>query len=138
MIRYLPVVLELGIVIYCLVDISQADRTRVRNLPKGWWIVLVIVVPLLGGLAWLLGGRPQRPPQGGTPLPRRPGPVAPEDDPEFIARLRQSNSEHEHLLRQWEDELRSREQRLQRPPRDAPPPDGGSDDPPAGSPPTGG
>jgi hypothetical protein len=39
-------------------------------------------------------------------------PRAPDDNPEFLAKLKKDNSDHERLLRTWEDDLRRREEQL--------------------------
>ena len=123
--------------LYCIFDAITTDAALVRNLPKGFWIVLVLFVPDVGSIMWLIAGRPRaetRP--GGLPYkgnvgrpasapPRhvpgsgRRGPVAPDDDPEFLARLDRDT------LKAWEDDLRRREQRLRDAP-DEPPADEGS------------
>jgi hypothetical protein len=121
--RFLPFALELVLLVYCLIDCIQTDQSEVRNLGKGWWIVLIILFPLVGGIAWLVAGRPQRGGQrrsvpwpttqtSGFPEYERPRPVAPDDDPEFLAQMRRSDAEQERLLKQWEDDLRRREERL--------------------------
>ena len=58
MIRVLPAVLELALLVFCLIDCVQSEPGRVRNLARGWWIVLIVVIPLVGGIAWLVAGRP--------------------------------------------------------------------------------
>ncbi|MEZ0490801.1 PLD nuclease N-terminal domain-containing protein [Kineococcus sp. TBRC 1896] len=63
MIRYLPVVLELVLLVFCLLDCVQTPADRVRNLPKLAWILLIVVLPVVGGVAWLVAGRPARVPQ---------------------------------------------------------------------------
>lgn len=57
--KYLPLlipilVLELGLMIFCLVDIIRRPKTRG---PKWMWIVIVVLVNLLGPIAYLLIGR---------------------------------------------------------------------------------
>jgi hypothetical protein len=57
--KYLPllipiVLLELGLMIYCVVDIARRPKTRG---PKWMWLVIVILVNLLGSIAYLLIGR---------------------------------------------------------------------------------
>ncbi|MEO6206182.1 MAG: PLDc N-terminal domain-containing protein, partial [Mycobacteriales bacterium] len=71
------VVLELLLLFYCVLNIVTTPEDEIRNLPKLVWLVLVVILPLVGGIAWLVGGRPQRP-AGGRPVraPRRP-PAAP-------------------------------------------------------------
>lgn len=134
--RALPMLIELALLIYCLIDAIQTPSDEVRNLSKGWWIVLIVVAPLVGGIAWLVAGRPNVHRRnntwaagGGSPQYGRPGrpgpggagatgsrgrPLAPDDDPEFLAGLSQVNREHEETLRRWEDDLRRREQELRK------------------------
>lgn len=124
----------IAIWLYCLLDAATADRERVRALPKGAWIAVVLVLFIVGAVAWLVLGRPRGPeraPRLGssrrTSWPsrpsshpssgafRRPGPVAPDDDPEFLARLdREAARDHEKLLGSWEEDLRRREEELRR------------------------
>ncbi|GGI08536.1 PLD nuclease N-terminal domain-containing protein [Egicoccus halophilus] len=46
--------------LYCLLDVALSDRDEVRNLPKLVWALLVVFVVGIGGLLWLLAGRPAR------------------------------------------------------------------------------
>ncbi len=50
-------VVSVGFTVWCLVEVISTDRTRIRSLPKVAWILLVLFLPLVGGVAWLLGGR---------------------------------------------------------------------------------
>ncbi len=122
MIRFLPVVVELFLLVFCLIDAIQTPEHEVRNLPKLGWVLLIIVLPLIGGIAWLVAGRPQRAGGGQVPWPstrtagfpefERPRRPAPDDDPAFLAEMRRGNSEQEELLRRWEEDLRRRERDL--------------------------
>ncbi|WP_432513405.1 PLD nuclease N-terminal domain-containing protein [Kineococcus sp. SYSU DK001] len=60
MIRLLPFALKLAMLVFCLVDCVQTDSGRVRNLPKVTWVFLIVLLPLVGGIAWLVAGRPGR------------------------------------------------------------------------------
>ncbi|HYD10919.1 MAG TPA: PLD nuclease N-terminal domain-containing protein [Acidimicrobiales bacterium] len=75
----------LGLWLYCIFDVIATEEMLVRNLPKTLWLLLVIFVPTVGGLAWLLLGRPLnagwRP--GDTELRRPPRIRGPEDDPDW-------------------------------------------------------
>jgi hypothetical protein len=124
----------LAIWLYCLLDAATADKRRVRGLPKTAWVAVVVVTFVVGAIAWLTLGRPRGPeraPRLGasrrTSWPsrpdrfatdgtfRRPGPVAPDDDAEFLARLdREATRDHEKLLGSWEADLRRREEELRR------------------------
>ncbi|RJK96099.1 PLD nuclease N-terminal domain-containing protein [Vallicoccus soli] len=101
--RLLAAGLGLALVVYALIDCAQAPRREVRSLPKPAWFAVILLVPLVGAVAWLLAGRPR---SGPAPEPARP--VAPDDDPEFLGRLRTLDEEHEELVRRWEREERRR------------------------------
>jgi hypothetical protein len=82
--RPLSLLIVLGFMIFCLVDCFQTPEERVRNLPKALWVLLIIIVPIVGGVAWLVVGRtPVRPTGGST----RNRPVAPDDDDDFLRGL---------------------------------------------------
>lgn len=85
MLRVLPVLLVLALTITAIVECVQTPVPRL--LPRWLWFVVVVVVPVLGPLAWFALGRLPRPrgtgPSGGT----RRGPVAPDDDPSFLRQL---------------------------------------------------
>lgn len=79
--------------LYCLLDVVLSESSLVRNLPKLVWVFIVLIVPLAGGIAWLVAGRPERATAapGSTrsrPRRRRPQtPMGPDDDPGFLRRL---------------------------------------------------
>jgi hypothetical protein len=126
MLRVAPAVFELGLLVFCLIECIQAPESEIRNLPRWGWLVLIILVPLVGGIAWLVAGRPLRsarsagrpggawPSAGGGSGAGRYGaaPRGPDDDADFLANLRRADSEHEDVLRRWEDDLRHREEQL--------------------------
>lgn len=85
--------------VYCIFDAITSDAAAVRNLPKGVWVVLVIILSDIGSLLWLVAGRPQGPARslpdkGNTGIPAeydRPGravAASPDDDAAFLASLR--------------------------------------------------
>lgn len=120
-------VILLAVWLYCVLDAITADESRVRNLPKMAWILIVLLLLDLGAILWLIAGRPRGraaaiPPNGSkggrrgpiAPMTRRPA-VAPDDDPEFLAELgRRHDEEHRRMLGRWEAELRRREEELRR------------------------
>jgi hypothetical protein len=91
MIRLLPWLLSIALTIYALVDCIQTDDARIRNLPKLIWLLLVLIFPIVGPIAWFIAGRPQRGEGGGRPgrgaTHRPPPPRGPDDDPDFLRRL---------------------------------------------------
>jgi hypothetical protein len=110
--------------LFCIFDAITAEATLVRNLPKMFWIFLVIILPDVGSILWLIAGRPRAEGRaGGLPYmgnagrgarrspsahPRRSGPIAPDDDPEFLASLDRTH------LSAWEQDLKKREEDLRR------------------------
>lgn len=89
--------------IYAVVDCALFDRSRIRGLPRGWWIVVILLVPIIGGLLWFLVGR-GRPLRFGRNGGGNRRTNAPDDDPEFLRRLR-DDAEHEERIRRLEQEL---------------------------------
>ncbi len=99
-------VVPLALTIYALVDCIQTDESETRGLPKPFWVLIILFGWLPGSIAWLVAGRPRRGPAGAPRPPARA--TAPDDDPEFLARLR------EQRLKKWEAELRRREEELRK------------------------
>ncbi|GAA2700874.1 PLD nuclease N-terminal domain-containing protein [Micromonospora olivasterospora] len=121
------IVLAVAALISCL----SAEEDRIRALPRIAWVLIILIFPLLGSIAWFLAGRepdpagPRTPrPTGGAPARRdRRRPVAPDDDPEFLESLAdRSRRQDQELFRRWEEDLRRREDDLRRregdPPRE--------------------
>ena len=53
----LPLVLiDLGMVIFCIVDLYKPER-RVRGNNKTAWLIIIVFISTLGWLAYLLAGR---------------------------------------------------------------------------------
>jgi hypothetical protein len=88
--------------VYCLIDVIQTPDDSVRNLPKMTWLLLVFFLPLVGSVAWLAAGRPEkRPRPAAGPASRfpeydRPGRATasnPDDDEDFLRRVRERAEE---------------------------------------------
>jgi Phospholipase_D-nuclease N-terminal len=86
--------------IYAVADCAFFDRTRIRGLRRGWWIVVILFVPIIGGLLWFIIGRGRANRVG----PSRGGTVAPDDDAEFLRQLREDAAQDERI-RRMEQEL---------------------------------
>jgi Phospholipase_D-nuclease N-terminal len=50
--------LLLALWIWALVDCITSDSAIIRNLPKGVWLIIVIILFDIGAILWLLLGRP--------------------------------------------------------------------------------
>lgn len=71
--------------LWAFLDVLQTPPRQVAVLPKALWLV-VVLVPLVGPAAWLLGGRTTTP-VGGATTPARQRPMGPDDDPDFLRGL---------------------------------------------------
>ena len=70
--------------VFVTVFAASAKKNEVRNLPKWAWIVICLFVPVVGGLLYLVLGRPV----GGTKNRfGRTKIVAPDDDASFLRDL---------------------------------------------------
>ena len=86
--------------VYTILVVITTDESRVRNLPKLAWVVIVVLLLDVGALAWWVAGRPQGaarslPYKGNSGVPPeydRPGRATasnPDDDAAFLAQLRE-------------------------------------------------
>ena len=82
--------------VYTIVDCVVQPPTRHRGVSKPIWILIVVFIPVLGGVLWLLVGRTRR----ATLAARR----APDDDPEFLGRIGVVSDQDERI-RRLEEEL---------------------------------
>ena len=85
MLRVLGALLCIALYIYFILDVLRTPRGETRTLPKYVWLLVVVLIPLLGGLIWLGLGRVW--PSPGSRFGRRRGPLAPDDDPTFLKHL---------------------------------------------------
>ncbi len=83
MARVLIILVVLTLTIYCAVEVAQSETYRIRHLPKWFWAVIVIFIPVVGPTAWLLAGRPLPPGRSEQKSPQLP----PDDDPDFLRSL---------------------------------------------------
>jgi Phospholipase_D-nuclease N-terminal len=98
--------------------LSVEDKRQIRAMPRFAWVMAILLVPLVGAIAWFVFGRPLptgaprpgwRPSGGPLEPPRR---RAPDDDPEFLRSLDDYtlSKEDEERLRRWgEDEQHRRD-----------------------------
>ncbi|GAA4853759.1 PLD nuclease N-terminal domain-containing protein [Kitasatospora terrestris] len=129
MLRILPTVALLALWVWAFIDCLITPEDEIRHLPKVVWIIIVLFFPLVGSIAWLVAGKDRAGarsrrnvawpsgPTAGYPEYERPQQrrvVAPDDDPEFLASLKRDNARHEDMLKQWEADLRRREEELRR------------------------
>jgi hypothetical protein len=86
--------------IFALIDVVRIENARVRALPKALWVVIVVILPVIGPALWFIFGRAR---YGQVRAVSR-GPIAPDDDPEFLGTLGR-DLEQEDRIRKLEQEL---------------------------------
>ncbi len=119
------VLLDLALLVIALIDCLSTDEFAIRALPRVAWVFLILLFSPIGAIVWFVAGRPARAvrmsngqtwrPGTGFPeeqRPRRSGPLAPDDDPEFLRGVASSLRQDEDLMKKWEADLRRREEKL--------------------------
>lgn len=113
MVRLFVLLAAVQLVLLVLALISCLSAERVRAMPRALWVLAILLVPLLGPVAYLIAGRPASARSGRVTA--RPG--APDDDPDFLRTLnaeqarrdRELLAELERQLRKADDETRRRD-----------------------------
>jgi len=105
MFRVVVGLVVVGLMVYSLADLSGSEEEDRGGLPTWLWVLIIVLLPVFGPITWIVtrrarrrgnGGRTARPGRG----PRRPsGPVAPDDDPDFLWRLEQEKRRQERRER---------------------------------------
>ena len=95
--------LAVGVIIYSLIECAQSERYTVRAIPKGAWLLVILLLPVVGALLWLFFGRPR--PDAARESERGRGP---DDDPQFLRNLeeRRQQQDRARRLQEWENELK--------------------------------
>lgn len=102
MVRALPYIVPLALALFALIDLSRSSSVERAEIHPAAWVAIIVLLPVIGPIAWIAvsrtrsaaarnasgGTTPPRPVPGRPgPRPRRTGPVAPDDDPDFLWRL---------------------------------------------------
>ena len=99
--------------VFCLIDVITTDESLCRNLPKIWWVVVVLLLVDVGAVLWLVAGRTWQTGPAGPGLPYRGnrGRAAEDAFPEHQrpGRLTASSPDDEAFLRHCRE--RAEEQR---------------------------
>lgn len=82
--------------VYSIVDCALQPPTRHRGVSKPMWILIVVIIPVLGGILWFVVGRAR-------PSAVRPS-RAPDDDPDFLGKIG-TVSDQDERIRRLEEEL---------------------------------
>lgn len=81
--------LAIGVWLFALFDAVTCPEDKVRNLQKVLWVIVVLLFFVFGAALWFAFGRPRSVRPGSFGGARRPGPIAPDDDPDFLRGLNQ-------------------------------------------------
>lgn len=115
MLRYLPILAVIALVVYTVVDVVNSEDDDRLGVHPALWILGIVLFPPLGSIAWLAvrfarknrtAPRPSAGSAGPAAPASRPGPLAPDDDPEFLWRLEQERrrAEQERKRRETDDD----------------------------------
>ncbi|MEE1790228.1 PLD nuclease N-terminal domain-containing protein [Streptomyces sp. BE308] len=119
MLRALIYLLPLALTIYAFIDCLNTPEDEAKHLPKVAWVFIILLFWIVGPIVWLAAGKVRQGPAGGrTPSEWHRGHrtqwVAPDDNPEFLKGLKDDNKKDESLLKDWEADLRRREEEIKR------------------------
>jgi hypothetical protein len=98
--------------VYSIVDCALQPPTRHRGVSKPVWLVIVVLIPVIGGILWFAIGRSRR----RSAVMFR----APDDDPEFLGRIG-TVSDQDERIRRLEEELAALDSEADDPPLDGGP-----------------
>jgi hypothetical protein len=91
--RFLPIIVMVVLLVAAIVDLVRIDPSRVRALPKGLWAVIIVVLFFyIGPILWFALGRERLARRGAGR-----GPVAPDDDPEFLRRIANDEQQNQRI-----------------------------------------
>ncbi|VEI13687.1 PLD nuclease N-terminal domain-containing protein [Trueperella bialowiezensis] len=114
MARIVPIIVGVALIIYAFIDAARTDSTKMpARISKPLWLLLIAIVPVIGALIWLffkyqhVFKSDYKVTGYSNPFsrPKKPsGPVAPDDDPEFLARLEARNRRRAYEQRLREEQ----------------------------------
>lgn len=106
--RVLVYVVPVALAIYALIDLWRSRPQERLGVHPAVWALIIVLLPVLGPVAWIVtslyvrsqqraaGGDARPSTRPGRPAPRRrQGPVAPDDDPDFLWRLERDRRRRE-------------------------------------------
>lgn len=94
---FIGALLAVAFWVYSIVDCAVQPPMRHRGVSKPAWLVIVVLLPVVGGVVWFVIGRTGK---AAMVAARR----APDDDPEFLSRIG-SISDQDERIRRLEEEL---------------------------------
>jgi hypothetical protein len=112
MVRLFVFLAAVQLILLVLALIGALSVDRVRALPRALWVLVILLVPVLGPIAYFGWGRPVPPKHESGPVHRiKPRPTSPDDDPDFLRTVDTEQSRRDReLLAQWERDLQKGEE----------------------------
>lgn len=90
------ILIAVALLIYALIDLTVTEDARIRKLNRILWIVIIVLIPVIGPIAWVVSGKG---PRGMNRV------VAPDDDPKFSGGPKISDEEADRRIRELEEQL---------------------------------
>ncbi len=103
------IVLAAAVSLYALFDAATSDRDRVRGVSKPAWILLILAVPLIGGLLWLFVGKERAGAKAGVFMPHGERKEA-ISDTDLMLRKMMQQQDSDRRIRDLEQRLRELEE----------------------------
>lgn len=110
----IAVIFLVAIVVYAfIVALRMNPRRTPAGINKWVWVIFTLVPPVIGSIIFLVANyvttarqRPTPPPGGRGKNPRPQGPIAPDDDPDFLKGLEEElrRAQYDKRLREHEDD----------------------------------
>lgn len=117
MLRIVIILVTIALTIYGCIDCARTPESDTPGrLPKAAWIALIVLLPIIGPVLWLFFKYQDiltsDAPIGSSDTPRNilgrkqapSSPVAPDDDPDFLARLEAQNRRKAYEQRKAEED----------------------------------
>ena len=102
MLRILFPFLVIAFDIFCIVDVILSEEWQIKTLNKVFWVLIILLLPLIGGILWFIFGKDRGEGSSQGSAPRRT--VAPDDDPAYLSKLAREQ-EQEARIRDLEAQL---------------------------------
>lgn len=74
----------LVLTLYTFIECARRDESKIKKLPKWGWLLIIVLLQPLGGIAYLIIGRVRG--ERGPRSPKRRV-LPPDDDPDFLRKL---------------------------------------------------
>lgn len=57
MIQVIISLATLALMIFALIDVITSEDWQIKHLPKVFWILLIVFLPMVGSIIWLVAGK---------------------------------------------------------------------------------